>query len=94
MLCVHVTIRCMNQHLITFATAHQSNVRDLAEVVLACVSRGAEANHLTDPEDPMHETFKRMVAAYMRDAGINADALIAAMRDYRAVGVALAAMPQ
>ena len=34
----------------------------------------------------MHATFSRMVAAYMREAGICGDAVLAAMRDYERLG--------
>ena len=70
------------QHLATYDANHQPHVRDLAEVVQACIGRGAEVDHLTDPEDPMHATFSRMVGAYMREMGISSGELFAAMQDY------------
>lgn len=85
-----MTVCSMNyQHLTQYEAHHQPLVRDLAEVVQACIGRGAEADHLTDPEDPMHETFSRMVGAYMREMGISSGELFAAMQDYERLGDSL-----
>lgn len=74
------------QHLDTYNTTHLPEVRKLAETVLACMSRDAETDSLADPEDPVGQTFQRMVIAFMAAEGITNEALVSAMHSYKELG--------
>lgn len=73
---------------VLYTVAHLPEVRDLVETVIACFSRGAEVDHLTDDGDPVRRTFQAMLDAYMREQGISDVALTAALADFGKIGQA------